>query len=176
MSKNKTNLGRPKDLKKREDILNAAAAIFMEGGLGAMHMEHVAKRAGVSKATLYNHFKTKELLFERLIARKTEEFIEVDFTSQIDVRDPAKALSVVGHNYLGIIYSPEASAMRRSIISADAATKPLILPYMRGGPQKILNELMGFLTKLENEKNFRFPDKSNACNLFLTMLRHFVFG
>ena len=172
MSKNKTNLGRPKDLKKRESILSAAAAIFMESGLNALHMEHVAKRAGVSKATLYNHFKTKELIFEHLIAQKTEEFIEVDFASQIDVSDPVKALNFVGHNYLGIIYSPEASAMRRSIIGADEATKPLIQPYMRSGPQKIFGELMSLLARLEKESSFHFSDRSNACDLFLTMLRN----
>ena len=165
------NLGRPKDLGKREGILEAAAAIFMESGLGSLHMEHVARRANVSKATLYNHFPTKEALFEVLIANKCEQHIPTDFYSDLNLADPIGTLKQVGLNYLEIVYSEEAIAMKKALISADEMSKDLIEPFVRNGPQKILDGFLEFLEQLEALPQFHFPDKAYACELFFTLHR-----
>jgi AcrR family transcriptional regulator len=54
--------GRPRSEKARRAILAAAMDLLFDRGLHAMSMDDVAKRAGVSKATIYRWWPSKELL------------------------------------------------------------------------------------------------------------------
>jgi AcrR family transcriptional regulator len=54
--------GRPRSAKAQEAILTAAAELLLEHGLDAVSMDAVAARAGVSKATIYRWWPTKETL------------------------------------------------------------------------------------------------------------------
>ena len=54
--------GRPRSEKAHDAVLAAAAELLLERGLGAVSMDAVAERAGVSKATIYRWWPTKETL------------------------------------------------------------------------------------------------------------------
>ncbi|MFE9768126.1 TetR/AcrR family transcriptional regulator [Streptomyces sp. NPDC005808] len=54
--------GRPRSEKARDAILDAAGELLLERGLSAVSMDTVAARAGVSKATIYRWWPTKETL------------------------------------------------------------------------------------------------------------------
>lgn len=54
--------GRPRSETRRQAILQAAFELLGERGLGATSMDAVAERAGVSKATIYRWWESKELL------------------------------------------------------------------------------------------------------------------
>src|SRR5215471_10405262 len=48
-------------------ILAAARSLFLNLGYGETSMDAIARRAAVSKATLYSHFDGKDALFAALI-------------------------------------------------------------------------------------------------------------
>src|SRR5438105_3263605 len=48
-------------------ILEAALAVFGEHGLAAARLDDIAKRAGVSKGTIYLYFPNKEELFREMV-------------------------------------------------------------------------------------------------------------
>src|ERR1019366_1796448 len=54
--------GRPRSEKARQAILEAAAELLLARGLSAVSMDAVAEQAGVSKATIYRWWPTKETL------------------------------------------------------------------------------------------------------------------
>ena len=54
--------GRPRSENARQAILAAAIELLLDRGLRAMSMEEVAQRAGVSKATIYRWWDSKDLL------------------------------------------------------------------------------------------------------------------
>ncbi len=54
--------GRPRSEARKQAILQAAFELLGERGLGATSMDAVAERAGVSKATIYRWWASKELL------------------------------------------------------------------------------------------------------------------
>jgi AcrR family transcriptional regulator len=54
--------GRPRSEKAQKAILAAAIELLLEQGLHAVSMDAVAGRAGVSKATIYRWWPSKELL------------------------------------------------------------------------------------------------------------------
>jgi AcrR family transcriptional regulator len=58
----KPRRGRPRSEKAQTAILKAAIDLLLEQGLHAMSMDDVAERAGVSKATIYRWWPSKELL------------------------------------------------------------------------------------------------------------------
>ena len=58
----KPRRGRPRSEKARVAILESAAELLLERGLSAVSMDAVAERAGVSKATIYRWWPTKETL------------------------------------------------------------------------------------------------------------------
>jgi AcrR family transcriptional regulator len=54
--------GRPRSERSREAILEAAATLLLDQGLDAVSMDVIAESAGVSKATIYRWWPTKESL------------------------------------------------------------------------------------------------------------------
>ena len=62
---------KPKFQRRAEDrpreICAAALAVFAEKGFAAAKLDEIAKRAGVSKGTLYLYFKDKEQLFRAVV-------------------------------------------------------------------------------------------------------------
>jgi AcrR family transcriptional regulator len=54
--------GRPRSQKAQQAVLDAAAQLMLEHGLSAVSMDAVAQQAGVSKATIYRWWPTKETL------------------------------------------------------------------------------------------------------------------
>lgn len=80
----------PKKIRKKRDtsqkrnaILAGAIQVFTRNGFDTSSMDHIAEVAGVSKRTIYNHFPSKEILFQEIVA---------DFLKQ---RDEIKPISYV---------------------------------------------------------------------------------
>ncbi len=59
--------------KKRHSIVDAAIRAFQEEGYDNTSMDRIAEVAGASKRTVYNHFASKEKLFEAVIERFLSE-------------------------------------------------------------------------------------------------------
>lgn len=57
-------------------ILNAALAVFGEHGLAASRLDDIAKRAGLSKGTIYLYFPNKEELFREMVRHTVVTQIE----------------------------------------------------------------------------------------------------
>jgi len=54
--------GRPRDAGADEAILAATIELLNDGGIAKLSMDHVARRAGVGKATIYRRWPSKEQL------------------------------------------------------------------------------------------------------------------
>src|SRR3569832_2308291 len=57
-------------------ILAAALEVFGERGLSAARLEDIAKRAGLSKGTIYLYFPNKEELFREVVRTDIGEQLE----------------------------------------------------------------------------------------------------
>jgi AcrR family transcriptional regulator len=69
--------GRPRSELARQAVLAAATQLLLTRGLGAVSMDAVAARAGVSKATIYRWWPTKETLaLDALYAQLSEPTTE----------------------------------------------------------------------------------------------------
>lgn len=59
---------------KAEAIAQAAGEIFQEKGFNQISMNEIAQRAGMSKGTLFNYYKTKEDLFMTVLLVGYQEY------------------------------------------------------------------------------------------------------
>ena len=65
--------GRPRSARSHEAVLDAAATLLDEQGLPGFSVDEVARRSGVSKATIYKHWRSGlEIAVEAYGARITE--------------------------------------------------------------------------------------------------------
>lgn len=61
-------------LSKREVIVSQALKLFYRDGFNATGVERIIKEAGVSKKTLYNHFRSKDELVLATLRKRDELF------------------------------------------------------------------------------------------------------
>ncbi len=75
--------------RKFDQVLEGARAVFLSLGYDAAGVDEIARRAGVSKATLYSYFPDKRLLFLEVMrlecARQADEAMaQIDLTAPPD--------------------------------------------------------------------------------------------
>ena len=76
--------------KKRQLILNGAIKVFTENGFESSSMDKIAEVAGVSKRTVYNHFGSKEQLFQTIVAdflKEREVLKPVEYSSELSLHE-----------------------------------------------------------------------------------------
>ena len=74
----------------RTRILEAAARLAHERGPGGFSMDLLAKEAGVARATVYEHFRSKRAVLDEL-AETAARSVTLEATSTADI-DPLRAL------------------------------------------------------------------------------------
>jgi AcrR family transcriptional regulator len=71
---------------RRIQIINAAEDVFTKKGFAEARMDDIAEETGLSKGTLYNHFKSKDdliiAILDRIFQREFKSFEQADFSSQ----------------------------------------------------------------------------------------------
>src|SRR5215470_363767 len=105
---------------KAESVLAAAKRAFLAAGFGAVSMDTIAREAGVSKATVYAHFGSKEELFGAVIERECERYFASFSVEELDPRDVRTSLKVLGRRYLELVLSLDGIALHR-IMTGEVA-------------------------------------------------------
>lgn len=131
---------------KRQVILDAASRTFSELGFHGASMSEICKRAGGSKATLYNYFDSKEELFFEIVQASIEEEFNVAHNA-LDpaAEDIAAALQAFGEKALRFAYAPDFQPYRRLAVEEAGRTALGRLCYERGllRSQVLVTEFMG---------------------------------
>ncbi|MCX5752500.1 MAG: TetR/AcrR family transcriptional regulator [Candidatus Krumholzibacteria bacterium] len=101
-SKRKRDGGGPANRRKGQ-ILAAAIELFSRYGFYETEVEAIAKVAGVSKGTVYNHFANKHALFMETVELGIERISKLIDESTRDVADPASRLETAVDAYLSFL-------------------------------------------------------------------------
>ena len=103
----------------RRGLLAGAAVAFAEHGLKRTTMQHVAAAAGVAKATLYNHFRTKDDVAGALLEAELVRLAGLAAGLPREKALLALAEEVGGHPVLRRLAQTEPEALARLLQSAD---------------------------------------------------------
>ena len=98
-------------------ILEAALEVFAERGLSAARLEDIARRAGVSKGTIYLYFPNKEELFREVVRNSVIAYIERAEASLSNQANAEQALRDWMTGYWAWLRSPVFPAMHRLVNS-----------------------------------------------------------
>jgi TetR/AcrR family transcriptional repressor of mexJK operon len=140
--------GRPRDLGKREAILEAASSLFYARGIAATTMEAVAEKAAVSKMTVYSHFPDKPSLLKAVFERNIS-FIQLpELADKADLPSSLDALIAFGERLVSFLTRPEI-VKSGQLMAASAEDHPaLAAAFFAAGPAVMLARVSTFLRSL----------------------------
>ena len=127
--------GRPKNLKKRQQILTAASELFLQQGFSASSMDNVAQSAGVSKQTVYSHFANKEALFTAVIQHKVDEYQLDGETTGCQKLPLNDRLTNIATRFVKLLQDSEVNAMYRVVIGEINTAPRAAELFYEAGPQ-----------------------------------------
>lgn len=156
----------PPSQDNRQRIIEAAREAFTTEGYRSS-IERIAQLAGVAKQTVYNHFPTKEALFEEM-TRDNMNIFSVPLAGS--PANPRQTLTEFGLMYYECILSGQCSAWIR-MIAAEAPRFPdMAARTYQVGPAAMLDQLADFMRRAMALKTLREDDPRLAAEILYGML------
>lgn len=152
------------DERKSEAILDAAMDLFAEKGAAAS-MEAIARRAGVSKQTLYNRYGSK-VEIGRALAERRSDLITAPLRAG---GDPLTVLTALAETMLTKLCSPDGRSSMRGVALISPHAPDLADAVYHAGPGESLRRLALWLAEQDRAGLIRVPDPELAAEMFSGM-------
>jgi AcrR family transcriptional regulator len=156
------------DVAKTEAILDAAVEVIGQRGLGAP-MEAIAKRAGVSKQTVYNHYGSKAELMRALMQRRVES-ITAPLRDPGAVDNPTETLEAYALSLLETVITNKSYSMMRVIMLGAGEMPDVAQEVYEAGPASARRQLAAFLKAETELGRMKVEDFDQAAELFSGMV------
>jgi TetR/AcrR family transcriptional regulator, mexJK operon transcriptional repressor len=156
---------------KRQAIIAAAGELFVAQGYGAVSMDAVARAAGVSKATLYAHFESKDLLFASIINQACRESVAVGDLLPDPSANIADELTALGSRILRFLLQERALAIHRVVIGESIRFPELGRAFYDNGPAVLRRVFGGWIARQNAAGRLEVAEPEQAADLFCGMLR-----
>lgn len=154
--------GRPRDVGKNSAIIEAASELFLELGFDGTSMDGVAKRASVSKQTVYSHFSSKEQLFGDAVHAAIEAYYPDRALASVENHTLEADLRAVCYRLATLLMTDQAIAMYRLLVTAAAKGPELGELFWRSGPADIQRQLAAFLQTWVERGALKIEDTEKA--------------
>lgn len=160
---------------KRRAMIDAAEQLFLAHGYGDASMDAVARLAGVSKATLYAHFTSKDVLFATIVGERgmMQTFEETELPAEID--DLGASLIRIGHLWLGFMMRPRTLAIYRIAVAESLRFPELGRAFYLNGPLKTHRRFAEWARGLQARGMIEAADLDSASSQFFALLRGLMF-
>jgi TetR/AcrR family transcriptional repressor of mexJK operon len=155
--------------RSREKILVAAEAVFLQHGFVSASMDAVADAAGVSKQTVYAHFRSKEALFVEVVEAMTggaARAIAEDEEDRFEDRPVRDFLMDVAMDQLTVVLTPRLMRLRRMVIGEVERFPELGRSLYDNGPKRSIRRLTRAVVHYTGTGELRAPDPTLAATHF----------
>src|SRR5438552_13422991 len=156
------------DRAKTEAILEATAQAIYERGLG-VSVDEIARRAGVSKQTVYNHYGSKADLVRALIEQRAE-LITAPLEVPGAVEFPEAALADYARGLLETVSMPRGLVLFRLIIASVGSEPELANAVFQAGARATRLRLADFMAREARAGRLAIPDPAEAADFFAGMV------
>lgn len=163
--------GRPKDLSKRNAILEAAKRLFLSDGYDGVSMDQIAAGAGVSKLTVYSHFGDKETLFSAAVQAYCEQHLPPPLFEPAPATALRERLIEIATAFYEMISTPEAIQIHRLLCSPQLAETPLSKMFWDAGPQRLHDEFAALLQRRVEAGELDIHDLPRAATQFFALIK-----
>jgi AcrR family transcriptional regulator len=156
------------DKAKNEAILDAASDVIFERGLSAP-LDEVARRAGVSKQTIYNHYGSKGDLVRALLERRGRMIsAPLDLPGAEAV--PEESLAAYAEALLRTLTIERGVALIRLLIASAGRDPGLVRTAIPGGFSAARSKLADFLRREAEAGRLTIADPNEAAGFFVGMV------
>ncbi len=131
----------------RAAILGGAQRLFLAEGFERTSMDAVAAAIGVSKMTLYRHFRSKEALFAGVIGEMVEAIADPELARTMARLPLRQALETFGRHSLDWIFAPEALGLHRVVVAESRRFPELGRMFYDRGPAANVATLAAYLAR-----------------------------
>jgi AcrR family transcriptional regulator len=155
--------------RSREKILAAAEDVFLRHGFLGTNMDAVAEKAGVSKQTVYAHFRSKEALFMEVVEAMTggaAQEIGEDLEDVFDDRPMTEYLLEVAVDQLTVVLTPRLMRLRRMVIGEVERFPDLGKSLYLHGPKRSIDRLARAFEHYSGIGELDTPDPNKAATQF----------
>jgi len=152
-------------------IVDAATELFFALGYGATTIEAVARRARVSKRTLYHRFEDKSALFGAVVQRTIEQLRPPPDVPLLRGANLQQILRGLADLVLHAALSAPAIQLHRLII-AESSRFPHLAAVMtnQGASEEAIRLIAGLLEREARAGNLSLDDPTFAAQQFLHMV------
>jgi len=130
---------------KRRQIMDGASEVFLAQGFDAASMGEIARKARVSKGTLYVYFESKEELFEAIAHEACLGQAEAVFSLDPEDRDVQAVLVRLGREFVKFLCRPGAMPPLRTIMSISERMPEIGRRFYESGPACGVEKLRVYL-------------------------------
>jgi TetR/AcrR family transcriptional repressor of mexJK operon len=120
---------------KAAAVLAGARSVFLTHGFSAATTDMIQRAAGVSKATVYARYPTKEALFTAVIEAECARLLGVVRATAIRSTRLRDVLSALAQAYLQLVLSPEVLALYRAVVGEAPRFPALARQFYLVGPR-----------------------------------------
>lgn len=162
----------PRSAAKRAAVLDAAQTCFLEKGYAKASIDDIAARAGVSKATIYAHFKSKDDLFGAIIHRRCDD--QADGLGCLDIGeadDARPVLEAIARRIVALFAEPAVIEIYRMVVAEAPRHPELARIYYEAGPLAGKARLADALDQLKARGLLHHDDSWMLADMFVNMLR-----
>jgi AcrR family transcriptional regulator len=156
---------------KTEAILDAAGQLFREHGYGAVSMDQIAREAGVSKATVYAHFESKDRLFAAMIHNGCRAYAEGLMPVVTEMEDVREALTRICREIERFLLAPKTLGIYRVIIAEGPRFPELVHAFIEAGPLPFRKMLAEFFEAANRRGALQVPNPGLAAHQLVWLVR-----
>ena len=156
---------------RKQEIIYAALELAAEQGLGTVSMQQIADKVGITKASLYNHYSSREEIVEAMYgflrdaSKKRAGIGEVDYDALSKTGTLQEVLSKAVENYRRIIRDPKLFLFYKVIMS-ERSINPSAAEIMAMETKTMINATKSLFYALQVKGIADFPDIDAAAVSF----------
>jgi TetR/AcrR family transcriptional regulator, mexJK operon transcriptional repressor len=155
---------------KRRQVLVGARQVFGELGFERASVDLIAARAGVSKATVYNHFEDKKALFVAAVVQECDDMrAGLERCLEKPPGDVEQSLQIIGEKVMAVWLSPSIAGLYRQAIAEAARIPEIGRMVFERGTVAIQEAVAAHLARWTAAGALRIDDPRSAAIAFVAL-------
>jgi len=158
---------------RRRKIIQAAMYVFSRSGFSGATTRKIAKKAGISEAMIYSHFKDKEDLYSAIIDQKMQESEPLYYPlDAVRKKDDERVFETIVSNFMQR-YSEDTTFLRLLLFSALEGHE-LAGMFVAGPVRRFFEFLAEYISERIDEEAFKPINPEIASRCLVGMVHYFV--
>lgn len=151
-------------------ILKGASKVFLNEGYDVATTDMIARTAGVSKATLYVYFKSKDALLQAMVKYETAKMLPIlDWRPESGAMDIVTVLKRIALEHTHFVLSESANKLYRLVIAQSTRFPEIGMIFYDAGPRRFREQLADIFEAAVDQGLLEIPDVLLAANHFLSL-------